>query len=166
MTGINEKKAVDAADLRHMSGLEFVQAMIDGRLAPPPMAETLSFRLLEVEHGRAVFTGEPAKRFYNPIGSVHGGWAATLLDSCMGCAVQTTLPAGTGYTTLEFKIDLLRPITVETGAVRAEGNIVKSGRRIALANGALYDDQGRLLARGTTTCLVFAYPDGESKTSN
>lgn len=149
---------VNAAELRHMSGLEFVQALIDGSLPPPPMAKTLSFRLTGAEEGRAVFTGEPSADFYNPIGSVHGGWAATVLDSCMGCAVQTTLPAGVGYTTLEFKIDLVRAITSRTGPVRAEGKVVKSGRRVALADGELRDGEGRLLARGTTTCLVFEYP--------
>ena len=152
--------AVNAAELRHMSGLEFVQALIDGRLPSPPMATTLSFRLVEADEGRAVFTGEPSTEFYNPIGSVHGGWAATVLDSCMGCAVQTTLPAGVGYTTLEFKIDLVRAITGGTGPVRGEGRVIKSGRRVALADGELRDGEGRLLARGTTTCLVFEYPGG------
>lgn len=152
--------AVNAAELKHMSGLEFVQALVDGRLPPPPMANTLSFRLVEADEGRAVFTGEPSADFYNPIGSVHGGWAATVLDSCMGCAVQTTLPAGVGYTTLEFKIDLVRAITSATGPVRGEGRVIKSGRRVALADGELRDGEGRLLARGTTTCLVFEYPAG------
>ena len=120
-----------------------------------PIADHTGFGLVEVESGRAVFAGTPALRHYNPLGTVHGGYAATLLDSCMGCAVHTALPKGTGYTTLEFKVSLVRPITADTGPVRAEGKLVSGGRRVATAEGRLTDSSGRLLAHATTTCLVF-----------
>ena len=115
----------------------------------------MGFLLTEVAEGRALFRGEPGFEHYNPIGSVHGGWAATLLDSCMGCAVQSTLPQGSGYTTLEFKINLVRGMTDKTGPVEAEGTIVQSGRRVGVAEGRITDGEGRLLAFGTTTCLIF-----------
>src|SRR5262245_8189795 len=120
--------------------------------------QLIGFDLVEVEHGRAVFEGTPAFQHYNPLGTVHGGYAATLLDSCMGCCVHTTLPKGMGYTTLEFKVSLLRPITSETGLVRAEGKIVGRAGRVATAEGRLSDRGGRLLAHATTTCLVFEVP--------
>lgn len=140
--------------LKSSSGLEFLEAIRDGRLPAPPISGVLDFRLAEVEHGRAVFEGRPTADHYNPIGTVHGGYAATLLDSCMACAVQSTLPRGTGYTTLEFKITLSRPITADTGLVRAEGRILNIGRRIGSAEGRLLDAAGKLLAHGTTTCLI------------
>ena len=142
------------ADVKAMSGLDFLTAMRDGKLPGPPIARLLAFDLIEVEHGRAVFAGTPTQDHYNPIGSVHGGYAATLLDSCMGCAVQSTLPQGTGYTTLEFKVSLVRAITLTTGEVKAEGKILTTGRRIATAEGRLVDSGGKLLAHATTTCLV------------
>ena len=141
--------------LKSMSGLEFLQALIDRRLPAPPITRTLGFLLTEVAEGRALFRGQPTFEHYNPIGSVHGGWAATLLDSCMGCAVQSTLPQGSGYTTLEFKINLVRGMTDKTGQVEAEGTIVQSGRRVGVAEGRITDGEGRLLAFGTTTCLIF-----------
>lgn len=141
--------------LKSMSGLEFLQALIDRRLPAPPITRTLGFVLTEVSEGRALFRGAPTFEHYNPIGSVHGGWAATLLDSCMGCAVQSTLPQGSGYTTLEFKINLVRGMTDKTGPVAAEGTIVQSGRRVGVAEGRITDGEGRLLAFGTTTCLIF-----------
>ena len=137
-----------------MSGLELLQGMIAGRFPGPPIMQLIGFCLVEVENGRAVFAGTPAFAHYNPLGTVHGGYAATLLDSCMGCSVHTTLPKGTGYTTLEFKISLVRAITADTGAVRAEGKVISSGRRVATAEGRLTDAGGRLLAHATTTCLV------------
>ena len=140
--------------LKSMSGLEFLSAIRDGRLPGPPISRVLAFRLSEVEHGRAVFEGEPTADHYNPIGTVHGGYAATMLDSCMACAVQSTLPRGSGYTTLEFKVSLVRAITVDTGIVRAEGRVLAVGRRIGTAEGRLVDAAGKLLAHGTTTCLV------------
>ncbi len=145
---------VPVETMKGMSGLEFVQAICDGRLPQPPICELLGFALVEVSYGLAVFEGTPGRRHYNPLGSVHGGYAATLLDSCMGCAVQTTLARGIGYTTLEFKVNLLKAISDTTGPVRAEGRILSSGRRIATSDGRLTDAQGRLLATGTTTCLV------------
>ncbi|MCK6450002.1 MAG: PaaI family thioesterase [Alphaproteobacteria bacterium] len=142
--------------LRRMSGLEFLSAIIAGTLPTPPICRTLDFRLVEVEKGRAAFAGNPSRDFYNPIGSVHGGYAATLLDSCMGCAVHTMMEAGRGYTTLELKVNLVRPITETTGALRAEGRIIHAGRTTATAEGRLTDAAGKLLAHGTTTCAVFA----------
>src|SRR5262249_18845400 len=141
-----------------MSGLELLRGMIAGQFPEPPIMQLIGFDLVEVEHGRAVFEGTPAFQHYNPLGSVHGGYAATLLDSCMGCCVHTTLPKGMAYTTLEFKVSLLRAITSDTGLVRAEGRIVSSGRRVATAEGRLTDSGGRLLAHATTTCLVFELP--------
>jgi len=138
-----------------MSGLELLQGMIAGRFPGPPIMQLIGFRLAEVDNGRAVFEGTPSLAHYNPLGTVHGGYAATLLDSCMGCAVHTTLPKGVGYTTLEFKVNLVRALTADTGPVRAEGKIVNGGRRVATAEGRLTDAQGRLLAHATTTCLVF-----------
>src|SRR5215470_18992394 len=140
------------------SGLEFLRGVIDGRHPVPPIADLIGFSLTEVEFGRAVFTGTPEFKHYNPLGTVHGGYAATLLDSCMGCAIHSTLPVGVGYTTLEFKVTLIRAITDETGVVTAEGRILNSGRRAASAEGRLTDAKGRLLAHGTTTCLVFDLP--------
>ena len=141
-----------------MSGLEMLQGMIAGRFPGPPITQLMGFRLVEVENGRAVFAGTPGFQHYNPLGTVHGGYAATLLDSCMGCSVHTSLPKGTGYTTLEFKVSLVRAVTADTGAVRAEGKVISSGRRVATAEGRLTDAGGRLLAHATTTCLVFEVP--------
>ena len=146
---------VPAETAASMSGLELLRGMIDGRFPGPPIMQLIGFDLVEVDNGRAVFEGTPALKHYNPLGTVHGGYAATLLDSCMGCAVHTTLPKGTGYTTLEFKVSLVRPITADTGLVRAEGLVISSGRRVATAEGRLTDARGRLLAHATTTCLVF-----------
>jgi uncharacterized protein (TIGR00369 family) len=139
---------------RTMSGLELMRAMIAGRFPPPPIARLLDFRLVEVDHGHAVFECEPGEKHYNPIGVVHGGLAMTLLDSCMGCAVHTSLPAGTGYTTLEAKVNLVRAITATTGTVRAVGKVVHGGSRVATAEGRLVDASGKLYAHGTTTCIV------------
>ena len=118
--------------------------------------ELLDFRLCAVEAGRVAFEGRPAAGHYNPIGTVHGGWAATLLDSAMGCAVHSVLEAGVAYTTLEFKINLVRPITAATGPVRAEGTLVHRGRRTATSEARLTDAAGRLLAHGSCTCLLFS----------
>jgi len=141
--------------LKDMSGLEFLRRIVDGRLPRPPITETLGFDLAEVSPGFAVFTMTPQFRHYNPIGTVHGGVAATLLDSCMSCAVQTTIEAGLGYTTLEIKVNMVRPITEKTGPVRAEGRSLHTGRRSATAEGKILDAAGTLLAHGTTTCIVF-----------
>ena len=141
--------------LKDISGLEFLTRIIDGRLPRPPITETLGFDLTEVSPGFALFTMTPQFRHYNPIGTVHGGVAATLLDSCMSCAVQTTIEAGLGYTTLEIKVNMVRPITEKTGPVRAEGRSLHTGRRSATAEGKILDATGTLLAHGTTTCIVF-----------
>jgi uncharacterized protein (TIGR00369 family) len=141
--------------VKHLSGLEFMRGILEGRFPPAPITAALKFELVEVEHGRAVFEGTPEIGFYNPIGSVHGGYAATLLDSCMGCAVHTALPAGVAYTTLEFKINYVRGMTDQTGRVRAEGRVIHPGSRAATAEGHIYDARGKLLAHATTTCLVF-----------
>jgi uncharacterized protein (TIGR00369 family) len=142
--------------VKHLSGLEFMQGILEGRFPPAPITAALKFELVEVEHGRAVFEGVPEFAFYNPISSVHGGYAATLLDSCMGCAVHTTLPAGQAYTTLEFKVNFVRAMTDKTGRVRAEGQVIHPGNRAATAEGNLYDARGKLLAHATTTGLVFS----------
>jgi len=141
--------------LKGMSGLEFLQRIADGRLPQPPITETLGFRLAEVAPGFALFTMTPQFKHYNPIATVHGGVAATLLDSCMSCAVQTHLQAGTGFTTLETKVNFVRAITRDTGPIRAEGRSLYVGRRSGTAEGKVLDANGTLLAHGTTTCLVF-----------
>ena len=141
--------------LKSMSGLDFLSAIASGKLPQPPIAETLGFRLAEVERGRAVFLGTPARAHMNPLGTIHGGYAGTLLDSCMACSVQSTLELGFGYTTLEYKVHLVRPMTEATGPVRAEGRVVHAGRRAATAEGRITDTKGAVLAHGTTTCLVF-----------
>ena len=142
-------------EMREMSGLEFLRRMSTGELPLAPISAVLRFGLTEVDSGRIVMEGTPSLDFYNPIGSVHGGYAATLLDSCMGCAVQSLLDAGQGYTTLEFKVNFVRALSEKTGPVRAEGKIVNAGRRIMTAEGHLTDRAGKLYAHGTTTCLVF-----------
>jgi len=139
---------------KQMSGLEFVQGLADGTLPLNTMAETLRYDVAEAESGRVVVTAMPDRRHLNPAGTVHGGLAATMLDSCMGLAIHTTLDKDVGSTTLEFKISLVRPITPETGLIRAEGVVLSCGRRVGTAEGRLTDGEGRLLAHGTTTCLI------------
>lgn len=137
-----------------LSGIEYVQAIFAGELPAPPISELIGFRGVEVEPGRAVFEMTPGPQHYNPIGSVHGGIALTLLDSAMGCAVHTLLDAGVGYTTLEVKTNFVRPITADTGLIRCEGTVLHAGARVATAEGRLTDSAGKLLAHGTTTCLI------------
>jgi uncharacterized protein (TIGR00369 family) len=151
--------------LAAVPGLEVMRGIIDGRYPVPPIAELLGFQLTEIDFGRAVFQSTPEFKHYNPLGTVHGGYAATLLDSCMGCCVHSTLPVGVGFTTLEFKVTLIRAMTDGTGMVTAEGRILNSGRRAATAEGRLTDAKGRLLAHGTTTCLVFDLPVGAKPSS-
>jgi uncharacterized protein (TIGR00369 family) len=139
-----------------LSGLEHLRAMLAGEIPPPPIAHTLGFILIEIEQGRAVFESYPGEHHYNPIGVVHGGLAATLLDSATGCAVQSTLPAGSGYTTIELKTNFLRPITHDTGRILCEAEVVHRGATIATAEGRIYAEAtGKLLAHGTSTCLIF-----------
>jgi len=146
---------VSADRQKQMSGLGCVQGLVDGTLPLNTIAQTLGCDVTEAVSGRVVVTAEPSGAHLNPAGTVHGGLAATLLDSCMGLAVQTTLEKGVGQTTLEFKISLVRPITPETGLIKAEGVVLSRGRRVGTAEGRIRDDQGRLLAHGTTTCLIF-----------
>jgi uncharacterized protein (TIGR00369 family) len=141
---------------KEMSGLEFVQGLVDGTLPLNTIAETLGYDVTEVVSGRVVVTAEPNGTHLNPAGTVHGGLAATLLDSCMGLAIQSTLEKGVGQTTLEFKISLVRAITPDTGSIKAEGVVLSRGRRVGTAEGRITDRQGRLLAHGTTTCLIFS----------
>jgi uncharacterized protein (TIGR00369 family) len=141
-------------EIKSYSGLDFLRRIAEGGVAQPPIAATLGFRLSEVALGLAVFTMTPEFRHYNPIGTVHGGVASTLLDSCMSCAVQTYLAKGQGYTTLELKVNLVRPITATTGPIRAEGRSLHVGRRSGTAEGKIIDAKGNLLAHGTTTCLI------------
>jgi uncharacterized protein (TIGR00369 family) len=138
-----------------LDGLAYLRAMADGTVPPPPMALLMDFRPVELAEGRVVFAGEPGEHVYNPIGVVHGGFAMTLLDSATGCAVQSTLPAGTRYTSLETKVNFVRPITLDTGLVLCEGTVVHRGSRVATADGRLTAEAtGKLLAHGTSTCLV------------
>jgi uncharacterized protein (TIGR00369 family) len=146
---------VSADRRREMTGLEFVQGLADGTLPLNTIAQTLGYDVIEAADGRVVITAEPGDTLLNPAGTVHGGFSATLLDSCMGLAVQTTLEKGVASTTLEFKISLVRPITPETGPIRAEGMVLNRGRRVGTAEGRITDGKGRLLAHGTTTCLIF-----------
>ena len=141
--------------LKTYDGLGFLKAIIDGTLPQPPIAEVLGFHLVEVENGRAVFEGLPEFRHYNPIGTVHGGFAATLLDSALGCAVFSTIAKGYAWTTLELKLNLVRPLTKDSGPVRAEGRIVHRGRTVATSEGDLKDRAGKLYAHATTTTMIF-----------
>lgn len=137
------------------TGLELLREMQAGKLPPPPIARTMGFNAAEFDEGRAVFVGDPGEHLYNPIGVVHGGFAMTLLDSALGCAVHSTLAAGETYTTVETKVNFIRPITLETGRVRCEATLIHRGGRIAIAEGKLLvEATGKLLAHGTTTCLV------------
>ena len=146
---------VSAEQRKQMSGLEFVQGLADGTLPLNTIAKTLGYDITEATAGRVVITADPDDTLLNPAGTVHGGFSATLLDSCMGLALQTTLEKGLASTTLEFKISLVRPITPETGPIRAEGVVLQRGRRVGTAEGRITDASGKLLAHGTTTCLVF-----------
>lgn len=139
---------------RGLSGFEFLQKIVAGELPRPPLAALMNFQIVELEEGRAVFAVDPAECHYNPIGVVHGGLAATLLDSAMGCAVHSMLPAGSGYTTLELKVNFIRAMTAETGRVRAEGKLIHLGGRTATAEGRVIDESGKLYAHATTTCLI------------
>jgi len=143
-----------------MPGIDFVRAIFDGKLPAPPIMQTVEPFDSTAEPGVVAMHSVPGFRHYNPIGSVHGGYAATLLDSAMGLAVHSALPAGTGYTTLEFKISFIRGMTEDSGAVRTEGRTLNVGRRAATAEARMTDSNGRLLAHATTTCLVFEIPKG------
>jgi uncharacterized protein (TIGR00369 family) len=156
-TGSSSKTygTVAADRQKEMTGLEFVQGLVDGTLPLNTIAQTLSYDITEAESGHVVITAVPNDSHLNPAGTVHGGFSATLLDSCMGLAILSTLEKGVGQTTLEFKISLLPPITAETGLITAEGVVLSRGRRVGTAEGRITDSNGRLLAHGTTTCLIF-----------
>ena len=150
-----EDPAAAAATGLELPGLEYMKAIADGTMSPPPVARLLGFELVEAEFGRALFALEPAEWMYNPIGSVHGGIAATMLDSCMGCAVHTTLEAGVGYTTTDLQVRYIRAMSEATGRVLAEGRVVHGGRRTATAEGRLFAESDEtLIAHGTTGCVI------------
>jgi len=149
---------VHADKRREMTGLAFVQGLADGTLPLNTIARTLGYDVAEAERGRVVITAEPTDAHLNPWGTVHGGRAATMLDSCMGLAIQSMLDKGFGSTTLEFKVSFLRPIAAGTGPITAEGKVVSCGRRVGTAEGRVTDAEGRLLVHGTTTCLIFESP--------
>lgn len=142
-------------DLALYSGLELLQRMIDGLYPAAPIGAQMAFALDEVSLGRAVFRGMPDERHLNPLGGIHGGWAATIMDSALGCCVHTTLDKGEGYTTAEFKVNLIRPISPRTGLVTCEGTVVHKGRTTAVSEARLTDKDGKLLAFGTETCTIF-----------
>lgn len=153
----------DAA--RQMSGLDYLRAMARGELPPPPIAASLDFSLVsesDIEPGRVTFRMTPREFHYNPIGSVHGGVFATLLDSALGCAIHTRLPAGVGYTTLELKVNYIRPLLVGMGEVRAVGEVLSLSRQVATAQAHLLDDNDKLFAHATTTCLILRPARGDS----
>src|SRR5262249_51066750 len=150
-----------AASGLNQSGLDFLSGFASGRLPAPPIAQLMGFTLVEVEAGRAVFAGEPGEQHYNPIGVVHGGLAMTLLDSALGCAVHSTLPVGSRYTTLETKVNFVRPVTVASGRLLCEGRVVHRGSTVATAEGRLtIEANGKLVAHGTSTCLILSAGSG------
>lgn len=150
---------IPTAVLAQQSGLELLKSLIAGELPRPPISEVLDFIPITVDPGRVVFEGTPRAAFLNPIGSIHGGWSATLLDSCVACAVQSMLPPGKGYTTAELKINFVRPVMPESGPLRAEGKVIHVGGRVGTAEGRLTDAAGRLYAHATTTCLIFDFAE-------
>ena len=143
------------AQISGRPGMEVFEAIFAGELPPPPIGETLDFVLIHIEPGVAVFQGRPKTKHYNPQGTVHGGWFATLLDSAVACAVHSTLPSGKGYTTLELKINIVRALTDAVPLVRAEGKVIHAGRQVATAEGRLVGPDGKLYAHASTTCLIF-----------
>ena len=149
-----ESREFDPAVARSLSGMDYLRGILRGDFPAAPIAATLGFLPTEFEPGRAVFEGTPQKFVYNPIGVVHGGWAATLLDSAMGCAVHTTLPAGKAYTTVDLSVTLVRAITDHSGPIRCEARVVHSGGSVATAEARVVDAKGTLYATGTTTCLI------------
>jgi uncharacterized protein (TIGR00369 family) len=156
----NHYGVTPTATMAAMAGIDFVRAIFSGKLPEPPIMQTVDPFDCTADPGVVVIHSVPGIRHYNPIGSVHGGYAATLLDSAMGLAVHSTLPVGSGYTTLEFKLSFIRGMTEDTGTVRTEGRTLHVGRRTATAEARIVDSKGRLLAHATTTCLVFEIPKG------
>jgi uncharacterized protein (TIGR00369 family) len=152
---MSDTAASDAAAPAALSGLDQLRAVFAGGAEPRGIGKTMGFRLVELEEGRVVFEGQPGRHLYNPLGTVHGGYAATLLDSAVGCAVHSRLKPGQGFTTLELKVSYLKAMTEDTGPVRAEGVVVSLGRRAGFAEGKLTDVAGRIYATATSTLLVF-----------
>lgn len=146
------------SQLAGRTGLQQMQALLDGQVPRAPISETMDFLLVDVADGLAVFQGQPQFKHYNPLGGVHGGWFATLLDSALGCSVHTTLPVGRGYTTLEFKVNLVRGLSDRVPLVRANGRVVHRGRQVTTAEADLVGHDGKLYAHASTTCLVFDLP--------
>jgi len=149
-----EDPLASADALRGMSGLEAIRAVRDGTVSPPPIARLMNFTIVEVDEGRVVFEGYPGEEHYNPIGVVHGGFALTLFDSAMGCAIHTTLPPGVAYTTTDVQVRFIRGITKDSGPVRCEATVVHVGRSTAVAEAKLRDGDGRVLGTGTTGCAI------------
>ena len=145
-----------------VTGLDFLKGLVAGTQPAPPFAATTDIRIIDVESGRVVFEAMPSLRFYNPLGTVHGGWISTLLDSAMGCAVHSTLKAGQAFTTVDMTISFVRPVFEKTGKLRCEGKIIHSGGRIATAEGRIWDEAGTLIAHGSETCMVMAMPGAAS----
>jgi len=141
-----------------LTGMQVFERMFAGELPYPPIGDTMDFLLMEATPGRAVFQGRPLLRHYNPLGTVHGGWIATLLDSCVGCAVHTTMPAGKAYTTAELKVNFVRAVTTRVPLLRAIGSVIHGGNRMATADGRLVGPDGKLYAHASTTCFIFDAP--------
>jgi len=155
MAGGGRPGLADPGLLSGKTGLGLLHAMLRGEVPFPPIAETVDFSLISVEAGKAVFQGTPQFKHYNPLGSVHGGWYATLLDSALGCAVQSALPAGQSYTTVELGMNIVRAASRTTGPLRAIATVVHSGRQLATAEARIVGPDDKIYAHGTTTCLVF-----------
>jgi uncharacterized protein (TIGR00369 family) len=149
---------VPSATAMQMDGLSFLQNMISKHFPAPPFAETSDIWLIKAEHGRVVFEGTPSQRFLNPLGTIHGGWISTLLDSAMGCAVHSTLKPGHGYTTVDMTVSFVKAVLPASGNLTCESKIIHSGGRIATAEGRIIDATGKLIAHGTETCLIFKAP--------
>jgi len=149
---------IGAARARELAGIDYLQAMIDGEIPPPPIIALMDMDFVSVEPGRVVFTATPNESHYNPIGTVHGGFVCTVLDSVAGCAVQSTLPAGMGYTSLEIKVNYLRGVSSTSGTLTAVGTVTKPGNRVAFAEGVVTDGEGRIVATASSTLLVFPIP--------
>lgn len=149
-------------DVRRLTGLQLFEAMLRGELPGAPIGETLNFVLIEVSPGHTIFQGQPTAKLHNPMGGIHGGWYATLLDSCMACAVHTTLPQGRAYTTTEFNVHLVRAIPPQLERVRAVGQVLHQGKQLATAEGKLIGPDGRLYAHSTSSCLIFDLPGAKT----
>jgi len=152
---IDKEASTKAVDRKKLTGLEYMQQVMTGEVPPSGMGQLMNFNLVEVSEGHAVFTIQPDERHYNGLGIAHGGLAATLLDSATGCAINTMMPAGKIFTTLEMKVNYVRPMTRETGVVRCEANVIHAGKRTATPEGRIVDRDGKLYAHGTATCMLF-----------